>query len=65
MPRFCTPGNLYTPNPVVMDDAAGVDNLSQARTNWSWRLPWISRPSIEIPPQQCYETCREDVTPTH
>lgn len=60
MPRFCTPGNLYTPNPVVMDDTTGGDNLSQARTNWSWRLPWLSRPSIEIPPQQCYETCRGD-----
>ncbi|RZF42106.1 hypothetical protein LSTR_LSTR006699 [Laodelphax striatellus] len=58
--KFCTPGNLYTPNPVVMDDTTGGDNLSQARTNWSWRLPWLSRPSIEIPPQQCYETCRGD-----
>ncbi|XP_075219523.1 uncharacterized protein LOC142323581 isoform X2 [Lycorma delicatula] len=57
--RFCTPGNLYTPNPVVLDEgAASVSTCATAedssqviRTGWSWRLPWSRAPSSQTSSQ--------------
>lgn len=53
--RFCTPGNLYTPNPVV-DEGVAEDSSQGIRTGWSWRLPWSRASSSHTSSLDCYET---------